>query len=340
MKQINIFALTIFSALLLSVLIFDYPKKFISRLIFSHELSLLTHSVFYKINKETPFDMKKKENQKKSLVVLNNYTYDFFRPPALARLNNLDDGVSWKMLHGSIACDGVTDIFLRLAESTNTRVAMIFLYNNDIISPHTLSFVDLDDSIGLNKSVKLSHTINYLYNNSKLNKMYLFDPSYNYFPINKKSQFVNVDYMLKNKIEFSNYGSLDSDNIRLNLLQNQKQAFIANRAYNEYSIISKLSLKIIKVVPTNYLRLLLKFGIFINPDLDDDYKKLLYARLEHVLLNYDDALINYSKITQKNSYYDSAQYWYERIKSSQSVLKTYEDIFSPLTNLKFSGNLK
>ena len=80
-------------------------------------------------------------------------------------------------------------------------------------------------------------------------------------------------------------------------------------------------------------------GAPLNPELDDDYKKLLYARLEHVLLNYDDALINYSKVTQKNNYYDSAQYWYERIKSSQSVLKTYEDIFSPLTNLKFSGNL-
>tara|TARA_B110000238_G_scaffold192923_1_gene228763 strand:+ start:118 stop:1119 length:1002 start_codon:yes stop_codon:yes gene_type:complete len=333
MKKINTFLLITFSALLLCVLIFDYPKKFISRLIFSHELSLLTHSVFYKIDKETPFDMKKKENQKKSLVVLNNYTYDFFRLPGLAKLNNLDDGVSWKMLHGSIACDGVTDIFLRLAESSNTRVAMIFLYNNDIISTHTLSLVDLDDSIGLDTSVNLSHTIN------DLNKMYLFDPSYNYFPINKKSQFVNVNYMLKNKIEFLNYEKLNSDNIRLNLLQNQKKVFFTNRAYNEYSIISKLALRIVRIVPTNYLRLLFKFGIFINPDLDDDYKKFLYARLEHVLLNYDDAIVNYSKITYKNSYYDSAQYWYKRIKSSQSVLKKYKDIFSPLTGLKFSKDL-
>jgi hypothetical protein len=65
MKKINIFTFTIFAVLLLFILIFDYPKKFISRLIFSHELSLLTHSVFYKINNETYFDLKKKENQKK-----------------------------------------------------------------------------------------------------------------------------------------------------------------------------------------------------------------------------------------------------------------------------------
>tara|TARA_B110000008_G_scaffold179198_1_gene178472 strand:+ start:325 stop:1344 length:1020 start_codon:yes stop_codon:yes gene_type:complete len=339
MKKINTFTFIIFAVLLLFILMFDYPKKFISRLIFSHELSLLTHSVFNKINNEIYFDMKKRENQKKTLIVLNNYVYDFFKLPRFTKLSNLDDGASWKMLHGSIACDGVTDIFLRLAENTNARGVMIFLYNNDNISPHTLSFFDLNDSIGLDDSVDLSHSINYLENNSELNKMYLFDPSYNYFPINKKSQFVNIKYMLKNKIEFSNYEELDSDNIKLNLLQNHKQAFIANRVYDEYSIISKLSLKFVKVLPTNFLKFLFKFGIFINPELDDDYKELLYARLEHILLNYDDAKVNYSKISHKNRYYDNAQYWYERINTSQSVLKKYEDIFSPLTNSIFPKDL-
>ena len=339
MKKINIFIFTISAVLLLFILIFDYPKKFISRLIFSHELSLLTHSIFYKINNETYFDMKKKENQRKSLIVLNNYVYDFFKSPRHTKLSNIDDGTSWKMLHGSIACDGVTDILLRLAENTNVRGAMIFLYNNDNISPHTLSFFDLNDSIGLDDSVNLSHSINHLENNYELNNMYLFDPSYNYFPINKKSKFVNINYMLKNKIEFSSYEKLDSDNIRLNLLQNHKQAFITNRVYDDYSIISKLSLKFVKVLPTNFLKFLFKFGIFINPELDDDYKKLLYARLEHILLNYDEAKVNYSKITQKNRYYDNAQYWYEKINTSQSVLKKYEDILSPLTNLIFSKNL-
>lgn len=330
---------TMFAVLLLSTLMLDYPKKFISRLIFSHELSLLTNSVFYKINNETYFDMKKKENQKKSLIVLNNYVYDFFKLPELTKLSHIDDGASWKMLHGSIACDGLTDILLRLAENTNTRGAMIFLYNNDNISPHTLSFFDLNDSIGLDDTVDLSHSINHLENNSELNKMYLFDPSYNYFPINKKSQFININYMLKNRIEFSSYEKLDSDYIKLRLLQNHKQAFIANRVYDEYSMINKLSLTFVKVLPKNFLNLLFKFGIYINPELDDDYKKLLYARLEHILLNYEDAKVNYSKITPKNSYYDYAQYWYEKINTSQSVLKKYEDIFSPLTNSILPKNL-
>ena len=312
MKKITYSTFTIFAVLLLSILVFDHPKKFISRLIFSHDLSLLTHSVFYNINNEIDFDMTKKENQKKSLIVLNNYVYDFFKPV----FKNLDSGVSWKMLHGSIWCDGVADIFLRLAENTNTRVVMIFLYNNDGVSPHTLNFADLDNSI------------NDFQDNSELRKMYLFDPQNNYYPINKKFQFIDINYMLENKTEFSSYKKLDSDNIKLNLLQNDQTVFIKNRIYDKYSIISKLSLAIVKVLPKNSLKFLYRFGIFINPELDDDYKQFLYARLEHILLNYDDAIVNYSKINDKSSYYNNAQYWYKRINSSQSVLKKYEDILS------------
>ena len=324
MKKISNFILVFFTFFLFSILIFDYPKRFISRLIFSHDLSLLTHSVFYNINNEVNFDMTKKENQKKSLLVLNNYVYDFFKPV----FSNLDDGVSWKMLHGSIWCDGVADIFLRLAENTNTRVVMIFLYNNDGGSPHTLNFADLDNSI------------NDFEDNSELRKMYLFDPQNNYYPINKKFQFIDINYMLENKTEFSSYIKLDSDNIKLNLLQNDKTVFIRNRIYEEYSIISKLSLIIVKVLPRNSLKFLYKFGIFINPELDDDYKQFLYARLEHILLNYDDALLNYSKLFNNNTVSNpnhiaknfpidsSSIYWYESIKSSQSVLKKYEDILS------------
>ena len=43
------------------ILIFDYPKKFISKLIFSHDLSLLTYSVFSSIDNEIGFDMTKKK---------------------------------------------------------------------------------------------------------------------------------------------------------------------------------------------------------------------------------------------------------------------------------------
>jgi hypothetical protein len=325
MKKIKYFTFIIFTLFFLYILTFDSPKKFISRLIFSHDLSLLTHSVFYNINDEIDFDMTKKENQKKSLIVLNNYVYDFFRP--VFEKDNLDDGVSWKMLHGSIFCDGVVDIFLRLAESTNTRVVMVYFFNNNNQSPHTASFVDFENSI------------NDFSENSELRTMYYFDPSMNYYPINKKFKFVNINYMLENESEFSSYTLVDADKIT-NLLKNNQTAFINNRIYDEYSSISKLSLKIVNFLPKNSLKFLYKFGIFINPEFNNDYKKYLYARLEHILLNYDEAKIKYSKITNKNSnYFKHAQYWSKRINPSQSVLKKYEDIIFPLTNSNFPKNL-
>ena len=324
MKKIlicNFFLL--FTALSFSIFIYDYPKKIISRLIFSHDLSLLTHVVFNNIDKNVEFEMKKKENQKNSLIVLNNFVYNFFRPV----FKNLDDGVSWKMLHGSIWCDGVADIFLRLAENTNTRVVMIFLFNNDGVSPHTLNFADLNNNI------------KYFENSSNLNKMYLFDPQNNYFPINKNNKFINIDYMLKNINEFSNYNRLDSDNIKLNLLQNKKKVFITNRTYNEYSSINKLSRNLVNCLPNYFFKYLFKLGIYVNPELDEDYKEFLCARLEHILLNYNDALLLYSGISDKSKYYDNAQYWYKSLKSSHSVLKKYEDILSPLTNSPLPQNL-
>jgi len=322
MKKNIYITYSIFVVLFLSILIFDYPKKFISRLIFSHDLSLLTHSVFNNINDEIEFDMTEIDNQKKSLIVLNNFVYDFFKPV----FNTLDSGASWQMLHGSGQFYDVQNIFLRLAENTDTKVIMIFVYNKDGQWQYSLTFADLDNSI------------NDFHDNSELNKMYLFDPQNLYYPINNKFQFVNINYMLENKAEFSSYKLLDSDNIKLNLLQNNKTSHVKNRLKDEYSIISKLSSIIVKVLPKNSLKFLYKFGIFINPELDDDYKKFLYARLEHILLNYDDAIVNYSKITDKSSYYENAQYWSKRIDSSQSVLKKYEDILS--TSISYDLHLK
>ena len=243
------YILVAFVFIFIFIVIFERPKKFISRLIFSHELSLLTHSVFNEINNQIDFDMTKKENNKKSLIILNNYVFDFFKPV----FNNLDDGASWKMLHGSIWCDGVADIFLRLAENTNTRVAMVILYDNEKNPLHALNFADLDNSV------------NNFDENSELNKMYLFDPQNNYFPINNKFDFVNVIYMIKNKIEFSGYDMLDSNNIKLNLLENNKKVFHKNRTFKEYSTIGKLSLKIVTIFPPIIFKTIYKFGIYINP---------------------------------------------------------------------------
>ena len=165
--------------------------------------------------------------------------------------------------------------------------------------------------------------------NFTLNDLFLFDPHYNYYPINKNSQLVNINYMLKNKFEFSNFKMLDSDNIKLNMLENNKRIFITNRIPKEYSILGKISLNIVRFIPKN-LMIIYKFGIFISPTLDNDYKEFLYARLDHILLDYEQAEINYSNITSQNNYYDNANYWYERIKSSESKLNNYEDILLTL----------
>ena len=78
------------------------------------------------------------DNQKKTAVILNEYVFQHTLPIEI----NLDDGASWKLLHGSIWCDGVSDILNRLLEVNNTRSYLVFLYANNDISPHTLSFVD------------------------------------------------------------------------------------------------------------------------------------------------------------------------------------------------------
>ena len=64
----------------------------------------------------------------------------------------------------------------------------------------------------------------------------------------------------------------------------------------------------------------------INPNLDDDYKKLLYARLEHILLNYKEALEKYNLIKNQNKYFENAQFWIKRIQNSQSKLKSLDII--------------
>ena len=320
MKKIIFSIFLILISISIYIIIIDYPKKLISRIIFSHDLSLLTNNVFKNINNQVEFDMMEKNNKKKSLIIINNFIYDFIKPVYNTELNdfrNLDAGVSWKLLDGSIWCDGVADIFIKLVENLNTRATVAFLYKNDGISPHTLNLIDLDNSINNFEDI------------SKIKQMYLFDAQHNYFPINKKNKFVDLNYMLKNKNEFSGFLALDSDNIKLNLLQNDPFIITINRIYNEYSILNKLSLFVVKILPNNLLKNIYKFGIFINPDLKNDYKKFLYARLEHILLNYEIALLKYSEIDNHNDYYEDAIFWQHRLKSSKSVLKKkYEYILT------------
>jgi len=321
----------IFLLIFFSIFFFSYPKKIISKLIFSHDLSLLSYSVFSAINKNVDFDMTLKKNQKKSLLVLNNYVYKFLRPTRFdGGLKNLDSGVSWKMLHGSIWCDGVSDIYLRLAEYTNTRVVMVALFNQKGSSPHTINFVDLDNMY-IEKSIERKKKTKLIQN--KLKKMYPFDSTYNYIPIrvepydslniNKKNKLNNLNYILNNRFEFPGYGIFDGKK-RLSLLEYDKEITNVNRLLSEYSLINNLSLKIHKIIPEVVMKKIYQFGIFINPELDNNYKEFLYARLDHILLDYDGAKKKYSNIALDTNTYLISQYWFNRIISEESILEEYD----------------
>ena len=316
MKKNLYISTSIVIILLLTIIIFSYPKKIISRVIFAHELSLLPNIVFTKINKTIEFDMEDSKNKENSLIVLNNYVYDFVKYNKY--MGNIDDSVSWKLLHGSILCDGVSDIFLRLAEHTNTRVIMTALFQNNGSSPHTIVMADLKNKI-LN------------FNNQKnLEKMYIFDPSHNYLPLNNQKDYITLEYMTKNKGQFLNYKYLNSDSINLNLIINEKRIMLTNRLLSEYNFVNKFAKNISNIIPEYFLKKILRFGININPDLENNYKLLLNARLEHVLLNYKEAIKRYKMIKpnsgSSNKYYNNAQFWIERIKNSQSKLKDIDQI--------------
>ena len=298
-KRKNIFILAVIFFLLI---IFSLPKTkyYISRLILSHELSILPNLVFKKLDRKINFDMYKIENQKKTAVILNEYVFEHTLPIEI----NLDDGASWKLLHGSIWCDGVSDILNRLLEVNNTRSYLVFLYADNDVSPHTLSFVDFLDQPLINGR------------NSSLEKetLYVFDPQNNYNPLNVRGEIVNISYMIQNKYEFKEMIKLDSDSVKLNLLSNNKaQLWDRNVFGSENSFIRNISKKLVKFLPDIITKQIIKFSIFINPNLDADYKKYIFARLEHVLINYDEALKRYQFLKQNKIYENEAKIFYERI---------------------------
>ena len=305
----------------LHIFVFDYPKTFISRLIFSHDLSLLQHSVFKKINEITKFDMRDKKNNKQSLIVLNNYIFKFFEHT----IEDLDDSVSWKMLHGSILCDGATDIFLRLSEPTNTHVAMINLYNDNGSSPHTLAFADLESK-------------NPLWADKNLHFTYIFDPSNNIYPINKKNEFININYMINNKNEFVNIKRLHSDNKILNLLSNKKRVFLKNQITDNYSFITKVSFNIVQIIPEYLMKKIYQYGIIINPNLDKEYKNLLIARLDLILLNYESAKLKFKKLeSKKTRYKETAKYWLTELNNKNLQINiNHKDILLEFSNTNFN----
>ena len=142
----------------------------------------------------------------------------------------------------------------------------------------------------------------------------MFDTQSNYKPINKKNELVDINYMINNTFEFKNMNKLDSNNIKLNLLKNDKaQLWDRNVFGKENSLIRNLSKKVTRYTPNLVLESLIKFAIYINPKLSQNYKDYLYVRLDHILLNYNDALEGYKKLKGKNIYLIEADAWIKKI---------------------------
>lgn len=294
----KVYFLIFFLALILFVLNNNFIKFKISRAIMSHELSIIPNLIVKKLSNTLEVDFEK--DKMKAASIFNQYVYDHVKPIEI----NLDDGASWKLLHGSIWCDGVSDILNRLLEVIETRAYLVWLHDNNMNTPHSISMVDFSDQKLINGR------------NSSLDQktLFIFDPQNNYHPINKDKEFVNIGYMINNPNEFSDMIKLDSDGVKLNLLKNEAQLWDRNIFGIENSILRNFSKKIIKYLPNFIFEYSLRFAIYINPNLENDYKDFLLARLEFVLMNYEKAAIKFENISEKNIYFMESNLWLKSIK--------------------------
>ena len=78
------------------------------------------------------------------------------------------------------------------------------------------------------------------------------------------------------------------------------------------------SKKLVRHLPDFIFENLVKLAIFINPKLEGNYKTYLFARFDHVMLNYESALNKYQKLKEADIYSLESQKWIERIKKFNS----------------------
>lgn len=298
------YAFILFLIIFFFVFSSSYLKYKISRLILSHELSILPNLIVKKISKREGIDLS--QDKKKSTMILNQYVASHVMPIEI----NIDDGASWKLLHGSIWCDGVSDILNRLLEVINVRSYLVFLYADDGSSPHTLNMVDFEDQKLINDK------------NSSLDKktLYLFDAQNNYNPINKDNKFVNINYMINHTDEFRDMKKLNSDNIELNLLKNNKgQLWDRNIFGNENSLLRNSSKIIVKYLPDFIFESLIRFAVYINPNISKKTKMYFYARIDHILLNYVSAKKKYKNLYQENIYKNESNFWLKNFEKLNKI---------------------
>tara|TARA_B110000003_G_scaffold266463_1_gene293481 strand:+ start:596 stop:1498 length:903 start_codon:yes stop_codon:yes gene_type:complete len=276
----------------------DLIKLKISRMIMSHELSIMPNLIVKKLSNKSNVDFEK--DKMNAASIFTQYVYDHVKPIEI----NLDDGASWKLLHGSIWCDGVSDILNRLLEVIDTRAYLVWLHDNKMNTPHAISMIDFSDQKLINGK------------NSSLDQktLYMFDAQNNYLPKNKNEVFVNIRYMINNPTEFSDMIKLDSDGVKLNLLINEAQLWDRNIFGIENSFLRNFSKKTIKYLPIFVFEYSLRFAIYVNPILKDDYKEFLLARLEFVLMNYESASIKFKSIPEKSIYFEESNLWLKSIK--------------------------
>ncbi len=298
------YAFILFLIIFFFVFSSSYLKYKISRLILSHELSILPNLIVKKISKREGINLS--QDKKKSTMILNQYVATHVMPIEI----NIDDGASWKLLHGSIWCDGVSDILNRLLEVINVRSYLVFLYADDGSSPHTLNMVDFEDQKLINDK------------NSSLDKktLYLFDAQNNYNPINKDNKFVNINYMINHTDEFRDMKKLNSDNIELNLLKNNKgQLWDRNIFGNENSLLRNSSKIIVKYLPDFIFESLIRFAVYINPNISKKTKMYFYARIDHILLNYVSAKKKYKNLYQENIYKNESNFWLKNFEKLNKI---------------------
>jgi len=287
-------------------------KFLISRLIYSHNFSLLTHSVFKEIKKKYLTEFKKTNNKFNQLIILNAYVESVIRPFKNKRddlvWNVLDDGASWKMLDGSIWCDGSADIFIRLSNSIDVNSAIIFLFNKDNVSDHVVAFSDLNNKTNNFKSLE------------KINEAFLFDAHFYFLPIDKKREKIDINFMVNNQKEFMTYKAIDN-------LNNKKILFSSNEKTLTEKITYKVGYYLVQFIPKQLFKKIYKFAININPKLDSDYKEFISARVDHLLYDYDSALENYKKIKKSSKYYKGAEYWADDIIKNKNKNDDLNEIY-------------
>jgi hypothetical protein len=271
----------------------NFIKYKLSRLILSHELSILPNLIVKKISRKANFDIYQDKVQ--AALIFNNYVATHVIPQEI----NLDDGASWKLLHGSIWCDGVSDILNRLLEVIEVRSYLVWLHDDNMNTPHAISMVDFQDQPLVNGR------------NSSLdqNTLFMFDPQNNYLPLNKNNKVVNIKYMISNVEEFKEMEKLNSDNIPLNLLINEAQLWDRNIFGKDNSIIRNFMKYVVKLSPDFIFEGLIKFSILINPKIESATKDFYLARLDHILLDHKSAEKKYQFLKDNENYKKETTFW-------------------------------